>query len=649
MTPTRTLRKPNPSSARGRSLGLESAWPWILPGLVAVVLCAPLLGLGYFWDDYSFLTQKRGESAALFALPSPDWPLYRPFSQYLYFRFLQLDASGLLGHVTNLAILILSAGFLVSLVSRLRGQVAGVLAGLAFVAFGHVPALVGWVSCDQDLFAILFLLAALLLRDARKDIAAITCAVCAVLSKETALGWFPILIFWDHLVGRKPTRAWLHLATYGGFALAWSWIHPGIRTLFVHHFEPVAAGGYVGRSSLASGMDHLFRYLLTLLNLPAISTRWPADRTWPGIVALALILPALRHTSRARKPEPSKHPVSMRRVVGIAILMIVPAILLPAFLVRHWATYFASISSVGVAMLIGTTLARVRLPYRVAFFFVFVPLGIWCRGLDYGDLVWSERGFLAASHSAREVEGNLKRLYPALPHRAQILFSATGIRSAFRDGHAPQIWYRDPTIMTRTPERYARGSSADFLVRATPELAIIGIDADSMRIQWSGAGTPGPGEISNPIREYARGLAAAGAWERAIHMLEQLANVEHGAERAYDLRLIAMIRLAQGERGEAERIMNAADPFPRGTALEIVKKLYAQSSSSSALDSCSFEAFGLSASDPAAVRSLMLWFWGRGWIPEAVHFARWLDAIRPGDPESIDVLNRSKGLPARPM
>jgi hypothetical protein len=132
-------------------------------------------------------------------------------------------------------------------------------------------------------------------------------------------------------------------------------------------------------------------------------------------------------------------------------------------------------------------------------------------------------------------------------------------------------------------------------------------------------------------------------------MLEQLAVVEHGEERAYDLRLIAMIRLAQGARGEAERIMNAADAFPRETALEIVKKLYAESSSSSALDSCSFEAFGLAASDPAAVRSLMRWFWAKGWIPEAVHFARWLDAIHPGDPESIEVLGRSKGLPARPM
>jgi hypothetical protein len=120
-------------------------------------------------------------------------------------------------------------------------------------------------------------------------------------------------------------------------------------------------------------------------------------------------------------------------------------------------------------------------------------------------------------------------------------------------------------------------------------------------------------------------------------------------ERAYDLRLIAMIRLAQGARGEAERIMSAADPFPRETALEIVKKLYAQSSSSSALDSCSFEAFGLAASDPAVVRPLMRWFWAKGWVPEAVRFAQWLQAIVPGDRESAEVLRGSKGLPARPM
>jgi hypothetical protein len=217
------------------------------------------------------------------------------------------------------------------------------------------------------------------------------------------------------------------------------------------------------------------------------------------------------------------------------------------------------------------------------------------------------------------------------------------------EGHAPQVWYGDPTVTTRAPQHYARGSGADFLVRITPELAIVGIDADSMRVRWSGGASPSPSEISQPIREYARGLAAAGSWERAVHMLEGLAAIEQGMERAYDLRLIAMIRLAQGARGEAERIMKTADAFPRATALEIVKKLYAQSSSSSALDSCSFEAFGLSASDPGPVRALMRWFWEKRWIPEAVHFAQWLAALRPGDPESNDVLTRSRGLPARPM
>ena len=634
------------------------AWPWLLPALVLAVLCASTIRLGYFWDDFFFLTLKGKGDPLLFLIPNSEEPLYRPISQYLYFLFLRLvgDPTGLVGHLANLTILVLSVGLLVSLVSELRGRTAGLMAGLVFATFGCIPSLVAWISCDQDLLAIAFLLAAFLLRHRRKDLAAFACAAGALLSKEPALAAFPVLIYWDHLVGRRPTRTSFHLALYGGLALVWVLVHPGLRKLVLRGFQ-FGATGYVGMTPLESGGDHLFRYLLTLMNLPAtgISTRWPAELTWAGIIALALIASGLWISQRSRIPEGAGKRVSANRVIWIGLLIAVPTILLPAFLVRHWTTYYASISAIGVATSLGTALAKMRPPFRTAFFLVFVPLGIWCRGIDYGEQVaWTEQSFRTASRATREVEASFKRLHPTLPSRAQILVSATatgirGIGGILLKGQALRIWYRDPTLVTRRPELYEKGSSADYLVRITSRAAVVAIDADSLRVRWSGSGTPNPFEINRPIRGYARGLAAAGQWDRAVTMLEGLARIEQGMERAYDLRLIAMIRLAEGESAEAQRILDSAAPFSRPVALEIVKKLYTEASSSSALDSSAFQAFGLSTADSEAARYLMRRFWIEGWIPEAVHFARRLDALKPGDPESIYVLDRSKGLPDRPL
>jgi len=41
-------------------------------------------------------------------------------------------------------------------------------------------------------------------------------------------------------------------------------------------------------------------------------------------------------------------------------------------------------------------------------------------------------------------------------------------------------------------------------------------------------------------------------------------------------------------------------------------------------------------------------FWTEKWVPEAVHFARRLEALGQGDAETKDLLEKSKGLPDRP-
>src|SRR5687767_13397133 len=165
----------------------------------------PCLSLGYFWDDYYFLTALGTGGHNLYLLPSTGAAFFRPVSQGLYFNLLR--SLGPLGeplaHVFNLFALLTAVALLVALVSRLHSRKAGLLAGIAFASLGCVPSLVAWVSCGQDLFAIVLVLAALLLRHERRDALALLCATVAVLCKETAIVAFPVLLLWDRLIGQS--------------------------------------------------------------------------------------------------------------------------------------------------------------------------------------------------------------------------------------------------------------------------------------------------------------------------------------------------------------------------------------------------------------------------------------------------------------
>jgi len=137
------------SSRQARSLSLAAL------ALVLAVLCAPRLNLGYFWDDYIFLTSGRAHPLS-FLLPHPTLTIfYRPISMGLYFLALVVLGpwGATLGHLLNLALLCGCVLLLASLVARVAGRRAGLYAGFAFAALGALPALVAWITAAQDILA----------------------------------------------------------------------------------------------------------------------------------------------------------------------------------------------------------------------------------------------------------------------------------------------------------------------------------------------------------------------------------------------------------------------------------------------------------------------------------------------------------------
>jgi hypothetical protein len=640
MRPKKASDRPAPESRA------PNRWMVLLPALLVVVLNLPCLDLGYVWDDFYFLTFRGHGDVWANLLPVPHAAFYRPIPLGIYFKILRfLDPSnGLLGHLLNLAALVGVVVLLVSLISRLCGPRAGLFSGLLFASYGHVPGLVAWVSCSQDLFAILFVSAAFLARHRGKNVAALACATAGLLCKEPALAAFPVLVLWDWIVGREPSRPKFQVLGYSTVALVWAFVHPGIHLLAGRGFAS-GSTGYVGLEHSERWGLYFWRYLMTLVNwpTPGLIVSWWEDRARYGFAALAILVVGLWYLDRPRKARESGS-LPLARVGLISALFVIPTLLMPTLLVRHWTPYFTCIPALGVAMFLGPALARQGKVVAVAALSIFLMLGIWCRGVRAeGEWVLSEPAMVDASHAVRTVRANIERLFPTFPKGSQVLASINtkginGIQSALIDGQALSLWYRDPTLRTVSIRERLPDSHPEYLVRVTSDLDVVAIDPDPLRIRSTMQGSPGLAEIDPPLSYYARAVAASGETDRAIRIMEGLSSMETSDLVAYNRRLIASMLLAAGRRREADSVMAATPPFPKDVALRLVLRLQADASSSEQLDAAAFEAFGLSPTDPQTIRWIMREFRKDGSMGQAAWFAQELGQLAPGDPESAEVL-----------
>ena len=618
----------------------------LFPALIVIVLNLPSLALGYFWDDFYFLTFKGGGDVWANLLLDTGAAFYRPIPLGIYFKLLRfLDpANGALGHLVNLVALVGVVTLLVSLVTRLCGPRAGLFSGLIFALYSQVPSLVAWVSCSQDLFAILFVVAAFLLRHRGKSVAALACATAGLLCKEPALAAFPVLLFWDRLVGREPIRPRFTLLGYGAVALAWALIHPGIHLLAGSGFKS-GATGYVGIEHPERWGLYFGRYLMTLVNLPAsgMSAPWWAERAGYGLAALAIVVGGLWSLDRRQKASDSDGSLSLSRVGWLSALFVIPGLLMPTLLVRHWTPYFACMPALGAAIFLGPVLAKQGRLVAIAALAAFSLLGTWSRG-SRAEREWvlSEPAMVEAAGAVRTVRANLWSLYPVLPRGSQVVLSfgtrgIRGIQSALIDGQALSLWYRDPTLRTVTTAERRSGEGAESFLRVTNDLDVIAFDLDPFGVRSTRPGPPDLAEIDQPLNNFARALAAGGETDRAVRILEGLTLMESGELVPYNRRLIASMFLASGRRAEGDSLLAVSAPFPREVALQLVTRLLADASTSEELDTAAFEAFGLSASDPATLRGVMRSLQQAGALAQAAWFAEKLENVAPGDASAAEV------------
>ena len=629
------------TSPRSQATG---PWPWAIPVAVLVVLNLPVLGLGYFWDDFYFLT-FRGQGGLL--LPDPHF--FRPIPLGLYFKLLRVvdPASGAIAHVLNLALLSAAVVALVSLVSRLSGPRAGLLAGVLFAAYGHVSGLVAWTSLCTDLLAILFVALAFLLRHRGNDLGALACATAALLSKESAITAFPVLVLWDWMVGRAPKRPWLQWGAYIAVAAAWVFVHPGIHGLLKHDLQRGSAA-YVGLGQ-ADWSGHLLGYFATLANLtpPGMRVTWLEDRLFYAILAciVAVLGFLLADRRLAAGPRPT-----LWRVALLSASFWVPAVVMPAIMVRHWAPYLACIPALGVAIVLGTLVSRQPRLVVLAILTVFLILGARSRGIRAErESVLSEPLMVEASEATRAVRRNFREVFPTLPKGSQVVASVAttglrGIQGALFEGQALSLWYGDPSLRTVRIMERAPGAPAEHLVRVTDDLDVLAIDPLTSRARTSASRSARLADLDPPIGSYARAVAASGDTDRAVEILRGLSRLE--SEESGDLvarndRIIASMLRVAGRGREADSILAVTQAFPEDVSRGVVVRILANPSPSEKLDLAAFEAFGLSASDPGTMRLVVRDLWNGGAGAQAAWFARKLEEVAPDDPEAASILRQA--------
>lgn len=435
--------------------------PWL--ALLAIVagmvwLYLPVLHTGFFADDYLFLDQVRDRSL-LEALRAPD-PLsnfFRPVSRQLYFWIVagSTHESPFAFHAGNLVTLIAVVVLLWALVRRLSGERAAAFAA-AFLALHYAADIpVRWACGSQELMAVAGALGAILLHLQGRHRWAGVAMLAAAFSKEVVLLAPVIAVVADHREGERwahtARRAWplaLAVAIWGAVSLAMPHTHKTQATEV--EFDLV--------SSPLAALAHLLQVIAGLEWLPGGFPPKPAATApWLplGIAASALWLVwnggVSRETRGTRRVAGTGNALSAGLVwIAVATAPVVAVALL-------WSAYYYLFAICGVALVLGTLLARAPAPAALLVLAASAWGSAHARALPefgIGRDAWTPLSHINAAYIERSnlvtsrYLSALQRAYPTLPHGSTLFFVGLQSNVAFQRGDGPLMrWaYRDQSL-----------------------------------------------------------------------------------------------------------------------------------------------------------------------------------------------------------
>ena len=491
------------------------------------MLYAGAIRTGFLSDDYIFLEEARTQPLAQSVIgPGALGNYYRPLTRQVYFAALTPIAGGApwVFHVVNAIAFAMAVALVADLLAALL-PLPGVMAGtLYFATLPLQRVALTWVSCSQDLFAVLFSLAALALYRRGRDRWALVAYLAALASKEVAFPLPLVLAAWSGWIASAGADRRRRSANAGAIArrllpfaaLAAAWVAL-VLALRARH-PTMDTGLHFGLGHFAAAWVHGLQSLLGLeqpdVFLHGLPGHLPPVLAIALLAGLALWLPAAREAGAARALG------TARAILAFAAAWFLAFAFPLGPVASVWNGYYYSLAAVAGTLVVG--LAGRRLD-RIGWAVLTTLLLVWHAGVSatptfaIRDTPWVWTAHFTTFYCQRgaELAGTLRRelkaYEPSPPHGTRFYFATLPPWAGFQVGNGPflRAMYRDPSLAGHFYSEFAESTAADHPCRF--------VHWDGLRFQPIYPATPEPWfQVGTDLLLFGRPAGAAHAFHRGL-------------------------------------------------------------------------------------------------------------------------------------
>lgn len=489
--PTTREARPAPASLRKLPIGLGV----LLGALGLVALYADAIRTRFLNDDYLFLEDVRSRPFAVALTELGALGNYwRPLSRQIYFEALASIGGGdpLVFHVFNFLLFLAALALLFDLLRRLVTPPGAMIGTLGFALLPLHRVNLTWVSCSQDLMALLGTLGTIALYRRGRMAFAMLAYLGALASKEAALP-LPLAIFaWELLIERRDwRRAARSAAPFAVLAVAWHVIAQAIVS-----FRGAPAFLHFDLVHFVAGYVHMIQ---STLGLETMTGLFPAlARNGPSIAAFVLLAPlalwyemATRRSAAAATESDSNTTTRGSRAAAEAPPALRPPAR-PALLfalawfaafgvvtgpvASTWSAYYYTTAAVGGAILLALALRRGdRWTWILT-----VAVLLWWHAASTAVPVfatkedpWGKTSHLTSHYFERgaalsdTLASQISRLVPRPERGSRFFFATLPANAGFQMGNGALVrqLYRDTTLGSFFYTQFSETTAADRPVR----------------------------------------------------------------------------------------------------------------------------------------------------------------------------------------